>query len=387
MSKKILIYGNYGRGNYGDAIILDALLQNLTTDYEVGVLVPGDANLIPKQSNVELTPLWNTAIKTDLERLIIFLKSIQTIDHSIKKYDILLIGGGNMIMDLFSRNPYIIFMLSCISKIHRKRICFLGCGAGPISRNISKALFKISLSMADFITLRDNASCKLVRQLCPSNENVFGCSDLIFSHEFFNNVDQINQKIECIAVNVLAYNMPNSYPNANEQKYNDYCMFVADVINYLIRCDDIKKILLFTTSHPDDDYALNNIKDRLDPQGNKKINVFDKSVSFIELARILENYDLIIASRLHSLLLSICLNKMAIPLIYQEKGENFVSENDLDSVSIDIREISPKSIYRFKLIFRKIMNDPALYSSQISRIKTNCIIKSKENFEHIREYY
>ena len=391
MSKRILIYGSYGGGNYGDAIILEALLQNLTTDYEVGVLVGGDVNKISKRPDVELIPLWKTlphTKKTNLRRLIIVFKSIPMISSNIKKYDIILIGGGNMIMDLFPRNVYIIFMLYCLSKIHRKKICFIGCGAGPIYRSISKVLFKIPLSMADLITLRDSTSCKLVKQLCPSNKNIFDCSDLIFSHEFFyENVNRNNQKIECIAINIIAYKRPNYYPRADEQKYKDYCLFIIDIINYLITCDNIKKILLFTTSHFGDDYALKDIKDYLGPHHDKRIFFFDKSISFIDLSRILENYDLIISYRLHSLLLSICLNKIVIPLIYQEKVENFVGENNLDSVSVDIRKISQKSLYRFKSIFKKIINDPPLYLSQISRIKVNCSIKSKKNFELIRKYY
>ena len=100
---------------------------------------------------------------------------------------------------------------------------------------------------------------------------------------------------------------------------------------------------------------------------------------------IAEGYNLIVSSRLHSLFLGICLNKKVIPLIYQEKVQNFVYENDMDSISIDVRRISPQSLYMFKSIFGKFKDDPDYYSSEIATIKEKCVIKSNKNFELLRQ--
>lgn len=384
--KSILIYGSYGRGNYGDEIILDALLQNLKPDYNVNVLVPGDLDEVSKLHDVGVIP-WSISFhnKTFLGKSTTLFKSILILNHNIKNHDIILIGGGNMLMDLFPRIPFKIFLLCCLSKINRKKICFIGCGAGPIYQRISEVLFKISLRMADLITIRDNMSYRLIKQLCPSNKKVFECSDLIFSHPYFNEkFNPINQKIESIAINIL-YNKPGYYPTANEQKEN-YRQLIAEIINYFIKCNNIKKILLFTTSHPDDDDALKEIRNHINSQQNKEINFYYKSVSFIELSRILENYDLVVTSRLHSLFLSICLNKLVIPLIYQEKVENWINENNMDSISIDIRKLSSESLLRFKSILEEIEDNPQDYLNRINEIKTKCVINSKKNLTVLRNF-
>lgn len=388
MIKSILIYGSYGGGNYGDEIILDALLQSLKAEDNITVLVPGDQDKVSKMHDVNTIPLWSAPPQKTLPgKLSKFFRSILMLNRNLKIYDIILIGGGNIIMDLFPKSPLITFSLCCLAKLHHKKICFIGCGAGPIYRITSKLLFKASFKMADLITLRDGASYKLVKSLCPSNKNIFECADLMFSNNYyfnkaFNLIDQ--QKIEYIAINIVAYNKPRYYPNANEEKYGDYCSFIEDTINYLISQAYLKEILLFTTSHPYDDCTLKDIESRMGSRQDNKIIFGCKYASFTELSEILKKYDLIITSRLHSLFLSICLNKKVIPLIYQEKVQNFVYENNMDSISIDIREISPESFYKFKLIFKKIKENPIYYSDIISSVKTKQIAKSKKNFELFR---
>lgn len=388
MIKSILIYGSYGGENYGDEIILDTILQNLKAKYDVSVLVPGDSDKVSRMHDVNTISLWSSPRpqKTFLGKLTKFFKSILMLNRNIKRYDMILVGGGNMIMDLFPESPLITFLLCCLSKIHHKKICFFGCGAGPIYRTMSKMLFRTSFKMANLITLRDSGSYKLVKGLCPSNKKIFECADLIFSNDYFDKdlVSTNQQKMECIAINIVAYNRPGYYPSANKEEYDNYCSFITNIINYLANQEDVKEILLFTTSHPHDDYALKDIESHVDLHQGKKIISCCKYTSFIQLSAILKNYDLIITSRLHSLLLSICLSKKVIPLIYQEKVQNFVYENNIDSISIDIRKASLKSFYKFKLIFEKIKDNPLYYSNKIINIKEKCVTKSNKNFELIK---
>lgn len=386
MPKSILIYGSYGGGNYGDEVILDTILQNLKNECDFSVLVSGDPNEVSRMHDVNAVPLWSAPPqKTLIGKTTKLIRFSLMLNRNVKMYDAVLIGGGNMIMDLFPKNPWIIFLLCLLSKIHRKKIYFVGCGAGPIYRNTSRILFRTALKMADLVTLRDAGSYRLVRSLCPSDKNIFECADLIFSNNHFNkdNIPIKQQNLGRIAINIIAYNKPGYYPNADKEKYEDYCSFIANIISYFVSKEDTEQILLFTL-HPEDDYVLEDIKKRVDSYQENKVIFSCTYTSFAQLHAALKDYDLIVSSRLHSLFLSICLNKKVIPLIYQEKVQNFVYENNIDSISIDVQNLSPQSLYRFKSIFEKFEDDPFYYSSEIATIKEKCTIKSIKNFEFVK---
>ncbi len=75
-----------------------------------------------------------------------------------------------------------------------------------------------------------------------------------------------------------------------------------------------------------------------------------------------------------------------IPLIYQEKVENWINENNMDSISIDIRKLSSESLLRFKSILEEIEDNPQDYLNRINEIKTKCVINSKKNLTVLRNF-
>lgn len=144
--KKAIICGYYGQGNAGDEALLVSILTKLPSEFKPIVL---SANPLETSQNYGVE---------SHSRLAIFRQIIQS-----KKTDLFIWGGGSLIQDVTSiKSPLFYLGLMKLAQLKGLKTLAYAQGIGPINSNLIKQLTKQVLSKCNGISVRDQASAKLL---------------------------------------------------------------------------------------------------------------------------------------------------------------------------------------------------------------------------------
>lgn len=356
----------FNTSNIGDLLISRALKEKVekygsvdAIDYlgtnKVKSTIFIDNNQIEKETNSTIlnsgkSTIKNIIYKLHLERLILLYHSyfkkfkIPMVEESIEKSEALIIGGGNMIFDLIpstlSASRFNYFVKT--AKKYDKKIFAISIGIGPFQNNYQKKSAVRSLSRCDYITFRDKKSYDIFKKEKPNFKNAFIVADPVF---FSNYVLSPSLNSDSIGINIIN---PSLFPN--DQVYQD----VID--NYSLLIDNIvektnKKIIIFNTESKDFDACV-----QVFNQCTKKNNITIKEIKYEgDLYETYSKCELIIGTRMHSLITAFAQNIPIIGLSWQQKVDAmFEMIEDSDSVfklfeiKTSFDEIIDKCKYKLK---------------------------------------
>ncbi len=143
-----MISGYYGSDNFGDNLTLRCLMDHLK-DYSGSVLT----------HNVE-----NTYVPEHVRKLHRF--DLWNIRKTMKKTKVFLLGSGSLLQDSTSNRSlfYYQYITRMAMRHHCKTLLYAN-GIGPISRESNRKRTADLLNKIDFITVRDQESMELLKEL------------------------------------------------------------------------------------------------------------------------------------------------------------------------------------------------------------------------------
>ncbi len=149
MSPRCLICGYYGFGNFGDEAVLAGILQQLPPSAEVSVL---SANVAATEALHGVHAVPRYALGAVLE--------------TMRACDVFVSGGGSLFQDATSARS-VVYYWSLVELAHRlgKPAVIWAQGLGPLTRPLSRMLTRQAFRRAKLITLRDEVSITLAREL------------------------------------------------------------------------------------------------------------------------------------------------------------------------------------------------------------------------------
>jgi len=150
--KRVFMFGYYGFRNIGDEAILEAIVGQFR-------------EVMPQ---VTLTALSYHAEETSHRYGIeaVSRNHFLEVIRSIRKSDLVMSGGGSILQDVTSSRSLMYYLgIILLAKILRKKVAFYGNGFGPITRPINQYLVKYIINRVDLLTVRDDESCALMRQM------------------------------------------------------------------------------------------------------------------------------------------------------------------------------------------------------------------------------
>ncbi len=148
--RRILLCGYYGEHNLGD----DALLEVLN-----GQLPQGWQPLITAHDAA--------AVQTVIPNgSVVNRRSLKTVLNSIKQVQVVVLGGGSLLQDSTSFRSLVYYIILIVAaQVKRKPVLLWGQGLGPLRHAWSRYLVGLVLNGATSITWRDTASMQLAKQL------------------------------------------------------------------------------------------------------------------------------------------------------------------------------------------------------------------------------
>lgn len=149
---KILVSGYYGFNNAGDEAILAGMLRalrELVPDLGVTV-ISGKAAHTRSLHGVEAVSRGD----------------VKAIWRAMGQMDLMISGGGSLLQDVTSSRSLTYYLgLVSMARAHLRPVAFYAQGVGPVSRAWGRGLIPAVVNGVSFITVRDQESAEVLRQL------------------------------------------------------------------------------------------------------------------------------------------------------------------------------------------------------------------------------
>lgn len=168
---RVLISGAYGADNIGDEAMLHTIIAQLRDiEPDIGICVV-------------------TRAPEDAKRLYgvdaVFTFDVLSLLREMKKADLFISGGGNLIQNVTSRRSLWYYLNTLSAAKRRKcRVLMYGCGIGPLSgEGDRRRAAGILNDCVDCITLREEESALLLNELGVTKPETLVTADLVLSLE------------------------------------------------------------------------------------------------------------------------------------------------------------------------------------------------------------
>jgi len=313
-----------------------------------------DAPMLSKPDKARSEGLW-TRLSRPL-RLPLYLLKRKTL-HILRSYrilknvDWLIVSGGGQLDDYWGGSwghPYALFKWGTLARLTRTRFMILGVGTGSLKNVVSKTLIWQALNLAEFRSFRDSGSKDMVRFARVTRSDPVG-PDLAFGL----NVDQYRRPIAArkgslrVGVSPIAYLHPKIWPEKNATEYAKYVQKMATFVKELIK---LGHQVVFFTSEGADEIPVTGILELLDSESGLGAATTRQEVKSVEsLLKLLSELDLVVASRLHSVLLSCLMECPTLALGYERKVLALMQDLTLADYMCDISLVdNPELIASFR---------------------------------------
>lgn len=263
--------------------------------------------------------------------------------REMREWDLLLIGGGNLLMDLHPSWVIYVVIYAILARIAGVPLMFYAVGAGPIDTMRGKVYLKLAVRLAQAITVRDAESAQLLTAKHITDKAIVSADPALALTAGPRNPASHAQRTEepplRIGLTVVPYHDPRYWPGARDVVYREYVESMAHVIDCIIEQRGCETVL-FATNYPADLHTAMDISDRV--RDKSRCVVVTRRLGVREVIEIAAECDLVIGTRLHSLILSCVAMVPFIGIAYQPKVRAFCRSLGLGAVAVDLSPEQPR---------------------------------------------
>lgn len=243
-----------------------------------------------------------------------------------KKTDLLIVSGGGQLDDSWGGawgHPYSLFKWALLARSRGAKFLVISVGVGGLDAMLSRFFVKITLSLAAYCSYRDERSKSIIEHLGIKRKSLV-YPDLAYSipRPAYSNASRASTSKAVIGVSPIAYCDPRIWPRKNEKVYKEYVHKLAMFVSSLVSKGHL--ICLFATDRPDI-RVIDDMMVFLDRDAHAAIRR-DTALTLDDLFRTLDAVDLVVASRLHGVLLSHVAGKPVLAISYESKVDTLMGD-------------------------------------------------------------
>jgi polysaccharide pyruvyl transferase WcaK-like protein len=291
---------------------------------------------------LKLIKLVNTvAVRTPraLLREAAFLRhSFQT----LKSFDLLIINGGGQLTEW--TGPwgflYTIFKWVALARLANVKCVFLNVGAGPLTRPLSKFFARRALSLATYVSFRDEDSRSLAQRIgFAGTSHVFPDSAYSLAIPTAAVPGGIKRPPKTIVgVSPMPYCDPRIFPEKDQSAYDAYIRKLGRFSSWLVgnECS----VALFGSDIGIDPLAVDDLLNALRRGGDTAVSgsvITEQVSSGEELLFKMSRMDYVVTSRFHGVVFAHLLNKPVVAISHHPKVAALMDEMGLAEYCVDIR--------------------------------------------------
>lgn len=315
---RIALSGYYGFDNAGDEALLSAItmsLKRLHPDLEFLVL----------SGNPQKTAHLHGV------QAIYYMNPFQVL-RGLLSSDLLISGGGSIFQDVTSGRSLAYYIsVVALAKLLGKPVIFYAQGVGPINRPLSKVLMRLVANRVDLITLRDQDSLELLRDIGVNQPEIRVTSDPVFAltplEEDFEVVDiKLAQLMDpqkpVIGVSVRQWSALEGY-----QPELAHCL--DDLI------EQGYQVLFIPMAYPDDVEESRRVASLME----QPATVLDQDLNSRQHLALISRMNFIIGMRLHSLVFAASMGTPFAGISYDPKVEAFLKQFSIQPLPLQYEEM------------------------------------------------
>lgn len=293
-----------------------------------------------------------------LHKTILSYNKWKVLERDIQNVDIVILAGGNMLMDINPNWPTIFEYYSSLASKYKKDLNIIYVGVGPIYYKESKKIYRSALKNTRRITVRDQISETVCRELVNNNDIVIvKTADPVFALPIdlkdnrISSINKCNSKSNCkIGICVLA-----DFCFSLEQDYRDYLEGLCGLISSLSMLSSQKIDYVLFSTEIADYVSVKKLQDKLylNNCDNTKIVHINTVDEVIELYKEL---NFLIGGRMHSLIFA---QKCLLPyigIVWQNKIKGFGDVTQSSSRIYEISNINSNTKFIAQGILMDILN-------------------------------
>lgn len=363
---KIVVFGSYSGGSIGDTAILLGLISSMVRvlgpDLRIEVLVarPFDLNSELRDLSLDVeviqTPIFREhsgkqgrweSISGKAQKALARLRGRAAINEkavlgSFVGADLLIIGGGNLIMDLYRKWPLLMGRVCELASLVGLSYGFLGVGAAPINSVSGAKHLKQAVDGAEFVYFRDDESKRFCeRELGLRSGKT--CADLVFG------IDDGSISVEkrnWLLVNVASV-YSSRWPEVDESSFYKYVDDMAALVASAVAGSHFDRVVVFNTNYPLDDLGAVEFVSRLSEYISPDLIAYERGSRRVsELLSLCREGRVSIVTRLHAGLIS-CLGGVPVfGVAYQPKVRDVFSKTGCVHRVVPIGEIGQVNVQR-----------------------------------------
>ena len=316
---KIGIVGNYGNDNNGDESILYGILQQVKQTFSVTsediTVFSNNTQQTSERYGVHSYPLYYK--KGNLYKT--FIHTFRNNKQYVSNFDLLIIGGGGILMDFYRREAHLYLTYAMMAKQSNIPYIIYGCGAGPLDTLTGKISIRLMCRYAANISVRDPQSKELLESIGVKKPiEVIG--DPAFTLKA-NREDYAEKPIN-IGVSAVPYYNANYWPEGDVAKYDAYITSMAKNLDNVI-ANQNSNITFFATKFPQDVTVTKDIQKKM--QYSQSTKIIDENLVPERLLEVTGELDIVIGTRLHSLILATNSETPIVAVSYHTKVQDFMS--------------------------------------------------------------
>lgn len=320
--KRILISGYHGFGNCGDEAILISMVNNLKSSYP-------DMEIVALSKDPEETSRVY-GIKS-ISRINVF-----SIIWQFLRTNLLISGGGSLLQDVTSTRSLIYYLgIITLAKLMFRPVMIYANGIGPIKRPFNRLLTSIILNMVNIITLRDEDSLVLLRNMGVNRPEIIVTADPVFTLT----AEDDNKVEEILSREGIDRDKPLLGVSIRKWGSSKTEMLIADAIDGLVK--NYNYNVVFIPMHVPND--VETIK-RVQKMMKFKSYALKGNYSVREYMGLIGKLDMLISMRLHTLIFAAVQNIPMIGIVYDPKVQSILDLVDQPSAG-DVARFDKYKLY------------------------------------------
>ena len=370
-SKKILFLGTHGQHNIGDELLLETFLAQLGEQHSYMI-----NSYDPEFTRAQLAHKYDVDVfHTTKEKM--------QLPKRIWQADLLFFGGGSVLKELYAsvgRNRYstlfMVLLIVLFARVFaRKPIIMSNIGVGPVHSRLGLLLVKLILGQVTYAAVRDQRSYDTCLQVGISTRKVVLVPDAVFvtdpeSLGLVRSVDKAGSEPLKIALN-LNYNIENP------ENWESFLTNLAFALNAIGAEKDLEIHALPMQSRFNPQNDLQVLRS-FQEQVPELTVILHEPTTAQDIANIVCECDLVVAERLHALVLSSILQKPFVALIYDVKVQQLTHFLEMDRLAIDINQ-------PFEAV--ELVNNITMAIDHEREIVENLSIQVSEAAEQLSNYF
>jgi polysaccharide pyruvyl transferase WcaK-like protein len=270
----------------------------------------------------------------------------------LKDTDLLVMSGGGQIDDYWGGafgQPYALFKWASLARFTRTPVIFLSVGVCSLGSRLGRRFAREALRLAAYRSYRDHGSKELLHE-AGFTRNDPEYPDLAFSHPCAQQpppfLREPGPEKSVIGVSPIAYLSPRAWPERDQAVYDGYLQVLGEFTAKLL--DAGHTVVLFTTSLMDQ-FAVEDLREKLrqNPASESwggRLRRVEQTCLDRQLEEIRE-MDLIVASRLHGIILAHLLGKPALAISYDRKVRAHMEAMAQERFCLDLRDCTATQLW------------------------------------------